>query len=90
MGYNLYDADGYVDMLGSALDYWNVIHEVELHRAKGPLADFIKAGKTTDPQGVVKDLAQLIPQVTDPNVRNMMQSLKDSLKECKEVAIVDE
>ena len=88
MGLNLYDANGFVDILGSAFAWWNVIHEVEKHRAKGPLYDFTQTGKTRDPAAVLKDIVQILPTVNNKDVRDSLETLQTKLKQCSEVAIV--
>jgi hypothetical protein len=90
MGLNIYDVDGYVDILGSSFAWWTIINYVEKHRAKGPLYDFVIKGKTTDPEEVTADIVKMLPTITDPELKESFETLCSKLKECKEVAIVDE
>lgn len=88
MSYVLYSEDGYLTDIASVGGWWKLITEIDKVRDTGPLADFINTGKTTNPQAVIKEINDILPDITDSNVQDILKTLRDNLQKVKEIGII--
>lgn len=87
--YNLYSENGYVQDVANNKGWWDTISALTKLQT-GELVMFAQEGKTVNPKGVIADIDKLLPQINYKKVKDILESLREGLTKCQEIAIISE
>lgn len=90
MTYVMYDAAGTLGDIASIQGYRALSLTVRSLKAAGPIIDFLDDGNTTDMQGVITDIDNIMPRISNSEVKSTLQNLRDKLSKAEEIAIVSQ